>query len=92
MGLLFELETRLEQELPLLLQRTLQESLDQFRPQCRGCGLLMHRHHRYFWLIDTRYGVLELQAPVFQCGDCDNMTNGAELLGDGERYRRCAKN
>ena len=87
MGLLFELETRLEQELPLRLQGTLQESLD----QCRDCGLLMHRHHRYSRSIATRYGLLELQIPVFRCGDCRRMTSGAELLGCGERCRRYSK-
>ena len=91
MGLLFELETRLEQEVPLRLQGTLQESLDQYRPQCRDCGLLMHRHHRYSRCVATRYGLLELQIPVFRCGDCRSMTSGAELLGDEERYRRYSK-
>ena len=78
--------------MPLRLQRTLQESLDVYRPQCRQCGLVMHRHHRYSRSITTRYGVLELRIPVFCCGDCHNMTSGAELLGDEERYRRYAKN
>ena len=87
MGLLFNLETRLEQELPIRLQGTLQESLDVYRPQCRECGLMMQRHHRYA-RSTTRYGVLELQIPVFRCGDCHNMTSGAEPLGDGERNRR----
>ena len=46
MGLIYDLETRLEQELPLRLEGTLQEGLDVYRPQCRECGLMMHRHHR----------------------------------------------
>ena len=92
MGLLFDLETRLEQELPLRLQGNLQESLNSYRPQCRKCGLVMHRHHRYSRSIATRYGVVELQVPVFLCGDCHSMTSGAELLGDEERYRRYSKN
>ena len=92
MGLLFELETRLEQELPLRLHRTLQEFLDQYGPQCRDCGLLVQRHHRYSRSIATRYGVLELQIPVFRCGDCHRMTSGAELPGHEERYPRCSKN
>ena len=91
MGLLNEMETRLEQELPLRLQTTLQESLDSYRPQLGECGLVMHRHHRYSRSIATRYGVLELQIPVFRCGDCRSMTSGAELLGDEERYRRYSK-
>ena len=84
--MLFELETPLEQELELRLQGTLQESLDQCRPQCRDCGLLIHRHHRYSRSIATRYGVPELQEPMFRCGNCRSMTSGAELLGDEERY------
>ena len=59
MGLFFDLEARLEQELPLRLQGNLQESLDQYRPQCSQCGLVMHRHHRYSRSIATRYGVVE---------------------------------
>ena len=92
MGLLFDLETRLEQELPLHLQGTLQESLDVYRPRCRECGLVMYRHHRYSRsTTTTRYGVLELQIPMFRCGDCHNMTSGAEPLGDEERNRRYSK-
>ena len=52
----------------------------------------MHLHHRYYRSIATRYGVVELQVPVFWCGDCRSMTSGAELLGDEERYRRYSKN
>ena len=36
MGLLFDLETQLEQELPLRLQGTLQESLDSHRPSAEN--------------------------------------------------------
>ena len=92
MGLLFDLETQLEQELPIRLQGTVQESLNGYRPQCLECRLVMHRHHRYSRSIATRYGVLELQIPVFRCGECRSMTSGAELLGDEERYRRYSKN
>ena len=91
MGLLFDLETQLEQELPLRRQGTLQESLDNYRPQYNQCGLVMHRHHRYSRSITTRYGVLELQIPVFRCGDYRRMTSGAELLGEEECYRRYSK-
>ena len=87
-GVAFDLETRLERELPLRLQGTLQEFLDGYRPQCRQCGLVMHRHHRYSRSIPSRYGVLELQIPVFRCDDCHHITSGAELLGDDERCRR----
>ena len=88
MGLPFDLETRVEQELPLRLQ----ESLDVYRPQCRECGLMMQRHHRYSQSTTTHCGVLELQIPVFRCGDCHNMTSGSEPLGDGETNRRYSKN
>lgn len=44
MGLLFELETRLEQELPLRIQGTLKESLGQYRPRCHECGLVNAPH------------------------------------------------
>ena len=81
--MLFDLGTRLEQELPLRLQGNLQESLDQYRPQCSQCGLVMHRHHRYSRSIATRYGVLDLQIPVFRCRDCGSMTSGAELRSTG---------
>ena len=93
MGLLFDQETRLEQELPVRLQGNRQESLDSYRPQDRKCGLVMHRNcrHRCSRPIATRYGVLELQVPVFRCGDCRSMTSSAELLGDEERYGRYSK-
>ena len=47
MGLLNDLETRLEQEVPQRLQESLQRALDDYRAQCAPCGLMMHRHHRH---------------------------------------------
>ena len=55
MGLLNDLETQLEQEMPVRLQESLQQALDHFRAECPGCGLLMHRHHRYPRSIMTGY-------------------------------------
>ena len=46
MGLLKNLGTQLEQELPSGLQESLQQALDDFRSEYPDCGLLMHRHHR----------------------------------------------
>ena len=42
MGLLNDLETQLEQEMPGRLQRSLQQALDAFWAQCADRGLLMH--------------------------------------------------
>lgn len=89
--MLNELETRLERELPQRLQESLQEALDGYRAQCEGCGLLMHRHHRYPRSIMTGYGEVRLQIPVFRCGQCREMSSGMGLLGDEERYRRYSK-
>ena len=91
MGLLYELESQMERELPVRLQQSLQQSLDDYRAHCPGCQLAMHRHHRYPRSIMTRYGELQLQIPVFRCGECQRMTSGMELLGDEERYRRYSK-
>jgi len=92
MGLLYELEDRMEREIPVRLRRSLQEALDGYRAQCSDCGLVMHRHHRYRRSIMTGYGEVELQIPVFPCGECGRMSSGMELLGDEERYRRYSKN
>ena len=46
MGLLSELETRLEQPQPQRLEESLQQALDEYRAQCGDCGPLMHCHHR----------------------------------------------
>lgn len=89
--MLNEMETRLERELPQRLQESLQEALDGYRAQCEGCGLLMHRHHRYPRSIMTGYGEVRLQIPVFRCGQCREMSSGMGLLGDEERYRRYSK-
>ena len=91
MGLLYELETQMERDIPARLQRALQERLDAYRALCPHCGLAMHRHHRYRRSIMTGYGAVELRIPVFRCGDCRRMSSGADLLGDEERYRRYSK-
>ena len=91
MGLLNELETRLEQEIPRRLQERLQQALDEYRAQCVPCGLLMHRHHRYPRSIMTGYGEVRLQIPVFRCGQCREMSSGMALVGEEERYRRYSK-
>ena len=91
MGLLNEMETRLEQEIPQRLQESLQQALDEYRVQCGDCGLLMHRHHRYPRSIMTGYGEVRLRIPVFRCGQCREMSSGMTLLGDEERYRRYSK-
>lgn len=91
MGLLYELETQVEREIPARLQRSLQEALDGYRAQCPGCQLVMHRHHRYRRSIMTGYGEVGLQIPVFRCGECGGMSSGMDLLGDEERYRRYSK-
>ena len=91
MGLLNDLETRMEQELPQRLQESLQQALDEYRAECGRCGLLMHRHHRYPRSIMTGYGEVRLQIPVFRCGQCREMSSGIGLLGAEERYRRYSK-
>ena len=91
MGLLNDLETQLEQEIPARLQESLQQALDDFRSECPDCGLLMHRHHRYPRSLMTGYGEVRLRIPVFRCGQCRQMSSGMVLLGDEERYRRYSK-
>ena len=54
-GVLNDLEIRLKQEMPARLQESLQQALDAFRAECAGCGLLIHRHHRYPRSIMTAY-------------------------------------
>lgn len=91
MGLLNDLETQLEQEIPARLQESLQQALDDFRAECPDCGLLMHRHHWYPRPIMTGYGEVRLRIPVFRCGRSRQMSSGMALLGDEERYRRYSK-
>ena len=91
MGLLNDLETRLEQEMPRRLQESPQRALDDYRAQCAPCGLMMHRHHRHPRSIMTGYGEVRLRIPVFRCGRCREMSSGMALPGDEERYRRYSK-
>ena len=96
MGLLNDLETRTEQELPQPLQESLRQALAEYPAECGRCGLLMHRHHRYprsimTGYIMTGYGEIRLQIPVFRCGQCREMSSGMGLLGAEERYRRYSK-
>ena len=94
MGLLYQLETEMEREIPARLQASLQAALDTYRAHCADCDLAMHRHHRYHPSIMTGYGAVELEIPVFRCGECRSATGGSsgvDLLGDEERYRRYSK-
>ena len=92
MGLLYDLETRLEEQMPVRLQMSLQQALDDYQSLCSDCGLAMHRHHWYARTITTSYGAIRLRMPVFRCGGCRRMASGADLLGEAERYQRYSKN
>jgi len=81
MGLLSEMEDRGESWLREELERGLQERLDEYRPECKGCGLTMQRHHTYGRSILSRHGELSLRIPVFRCGGCGEMASGAGLIG-----------
>ncbi len=59
-GLLYDWETRLEQQIPVQLQQSLPQVLDDCQPLCPDCGLAMHRRHRYACTITTRYGAIRL--------------------------------
>ena len=65
MGLLNDLKTKLEQEMPARLREPLQGALDNCRAECNACGLLMHRHHRYLRSIMTGCGEVRLEIPYF---------------------------
>ena len=58
MGLLCDLETRFEQQIPIRLPQSLQPALDDYQPLCPDCGLAMRRHHPYARTITTGYGEL----------------------------------
>ena len=94
MGLLYQLETELEREIPERLRQSLQAALDAYQASAAAdpdCDLAMHRHHAYRRSIMTGYGAVELQIPVFRCGECRRMSSGADVLGEDERYRRYSK-
>lgn len=91
MGLLEDLETQLEQEIPLRLQRKLQEALDHYQPHCSRRALAMRRHHRYDRAIIISYGPVRVAVPVFRCGQCRQMAGGAALLVPEVRYQRFSK-
>ena len=58
MGLLYDLETRLEQQIPAQLPHSLQQALDDYRPISSGCNLAMRRHHHQARAITAGYGVI----------------------------------
>ena len=91
MGLLEDLETRPEREIPLQLQRKLQEALDHDRPHCSRRALAMRRHHRYDRAIITAYGSVRVAVPVFRCGECHQRAGGAARLGPEVRCQRHSK-
>ena len=91
MGLLDDLETQLEREIPLQLPTKLQQALDHYQPHCSRRALAMHRHHRYDRTISTSYGPLRVAVPVFRCGQCRQMAGGVALLGSEVRCQRFSK-
>ena len=82
MGLLYQLETELEQEIPGLLRQSLPAALDVYQPLCPDCQLAMHGHHAYRRSIMTGYGAVELRIPALRCGECRRMSSGADVLGE----------
>ncbi len=82
MGLLYQLETELEQEIPGLLRQSLPAALDVYQPLCPDCQLAMHGHHAYRRSITTGYGAVELRIPALRCGECRRMSSGADVLGE----------
>ena len=90
-GLLHQLETELEQELPVRLRQALPGARDLYQAQCPDCQLAMRRHHAYRRSIMTGYGAVALWIPVFRCRECRRMSGGADVLGEDERYRRYSK-
>ena len=91
MGLLYQLETELEQELPARLRQALPVARDLYQAQCPDCQLAMRRHRAYRRSIVTGYGAMALWIPVFRCGECRRMSGGADVLGADARYRRYSK-
>ena len=83
MGLLHQLETQLERQIPAL-----QQALDDCQPLCDHCRLARHRHHHYARAIATSYGEVRLRIPVFRCGQCRRMAGGMTLLGQEMRHQR----
>ncbi len=65
-GLLYQLETELEQELPVRLRQALPGARDLYQAQCPDCQLAMRRHHAYRRSIMTDYGAVALWIPVGQ--------------------------
>ena len=53
MGLLDDLETQPEREIPPLLPTKRQQALEHYQPHCSRCALGMHLQHRYDRTIIT---------------------------------------
>ena len=80
-GLLYQLETELEQELPVRLRQSLPGRGPFIRRNVRIAQLAMRRHHAYRRSIMTGYGAVALWIPVFRCRECRRMSGGADVLG-----------
>ena len=53
MGLLEDLETQPEREIPPLLPTKRQQALEHYQPHCSRCALSQRRRHRYDRAIIT---------------------------------------
>ncbi len=83
-----EYEGTLGRHLRSHLQRTLQDSLDRYRPSCPACGTTMYRQRSYIRSFLINHGDLRLDVPVFRCAECRRMASGADIIGSEDRRRR----
>ncbi len=83
-----EYEGTLGRHLRSHLQRTLQDSLDRYRPSCPTCGTTMYRQRSYIRSFLINHGDVRLDVPVFRCAECRRMASGADIIGSEDRRRR----
>lgn len=91
MGFLYELEETYEGKIRQALKENLEERMLKARPSCPECGGLMHLHDSYPRGIVTKYGLIELKVPLFQCPSDLRTKSGIEALGAEEVRQRFSK-
>ena len=58
----------------------------------QGCDVAMAHHHSYERTIITKYGEMQVDDPVFRCGECGAMSSEIEVIGKGQTRKRYSKN
>ena len=85
MELLYELESQADDLIVERMRRTIADARSGYKPMREERDVAMARHHSYERILFTRYGEMNMDVPVFRCGDCARCAAGGMSQTKGRR-------